>query len=63
MEEHVLFSNVLVSMTKKKFKSRVLYEVTFDDLFPLKTIKKIITLMCNTNYNCLRNKKLCSFIS
>lgn len=63
MEEYVIFVNTLGSMIQKeKFKIRALYNFTICDVSPLKIFKAIITLMCDTNHDCLGDEKLRSFL-
>lgn len=63
MEEYVIFANTIGSMIQKeKFKVRALYDFTLCDVYPLKIFKAIITLMCDTNHNCLGDDKLRSFL-
>lgn len=63
MEEYVLFANTLgFIIQKEKFKVRESYDITLQNLSPLKIFKAIITLMCDTNHDCLGDERLRSFL-
>lgn len=63
MEEYTIFVNTLgYLIQKEKFKVNESYDFTLFDLSPLKIFKGIITLMCDTNNNCLGDERLRSFL-
>lgn len=63
MDEYVIFANTLGSMIQKeKFKDRSVYDFTLFNLSPLKIFKAVITLMCDTNQNCLGDDRLRAFV-
>lgn len=63
MEEFVLFANTLGEMIQKEnFQEETLYNFTLTGLHPLKIFKAVITLMCDTNENCLGDNKLRDFL-
>ena len=63
MNEYVTFVNTLSDMIQKEgFKEETLYGFTLENLHPLRIFKAIITMMCDTNQDCLGDNNLREFL-
>ena len=63
IEEYVAFVNTIGAMiAKESFEERKYYNFTIKDLYPLRIFKAIVTMICDTNHNCLGDIRLRNFL-